>query len=171
MEAERYQELEDRERMLQLLYDKLGEARGRGSAALELMVYEAEGEAGLSKLGRREVNTIGDQLGISEPDAVGLFKRLQPRHLIGGFHNPKPKIPYYKVRIDNLSDDGMATIGKLPAQDQLINAFREVIEIAEDPETPGTPKQKRETIEWANTGISLVRNIMWIADKLKDNLS
>jgi hypothetical protein len=60
MGAERYQELEDRQRMLQLLYDKLEQAHRRGSAALELMIYEAEGKTGLSERGRPEANSIGE---------------------------------------------------------------------------------------------------------------
>lgn len=42
-------------------------------------------------------------------------------------------------------------------QEQLVNAFREVIETAEDPETPGTEEQKRDAIDWANNGINLLR--------------
>ena len=58
-------------------------------------------------------------------------------------------------------------------QEQLVNAFREVIETAEDPETPGTEEQKRDAIDWANTnsGINLFRNLAWLADKLKDGFS
>jgi hypothetical protein len=43
-----------------------------------------------------------------------------------------------------------------------------VIETAEDPASPGDEQDKLKTIEWANTGISLVRNIAWVADKIKD---
>ena len=56
-------------------------------------------------------------------------------------------------------------------QEQLVNAFREVIEMAEDPETPGTEGQKRDAIDWANSGINLFRNLAWLADKLKDGFS
>jgi hypothetical protein len=168
MEAGRYRELEDRQRMLQLLYDKLEAARNAGSAALELQVYELEGQTGLGEYGAPEINGIGETLGMSGPHAVGLFKRLQPKHLAGRFHNTQPNIPMYTVQVDNLSDDGMMMIGELPAREQLINALREVIETAEDPASPGDEQDKLKTIEWANTGISLVRNIAWVADKIKD---
>jgi hypothetical protein len=56
-------------------------------------------------------------------------------------------------------------------QEQLVNAFREVIETAEDPETLGTEEQKRDAIDWANNRINLLRYLAWLADKLKDGFS
>lgn len=54
-------------------------------------------------------------------------------------------------------------------QEQLISAFRDAIAVAEDPDTPGTPEQKRAVIEWLNGGINhLTRNVTWLADKLTD---
>jgi hypothetical protein len=61
-------------------------------------------------------------------------------------------------------------IDRLP-QEQLVNAFREVIETAEEPETPGTKEQKRDAIDWANNGVNLLRYLAWLADKLKDGFS
>jgi hypothetical protein len=111
------------------------------------------------------VNSLGEELGMSGAHTVALFERIRDRYLIGRLHNPKPILPVYNAELRNLSDEGKQMIGLLP-QDQLINALREVIETAKDPETPGTEKQKDDTIDWANKGISLARNIEWLADKL-----
>ncbi len=166
MEREKYQELEDRRRMLQLLYDKLEEARSKGETSLELYVYQLSPQSGIAEHGPA-TNSIGEELNMSGPHAVALFKRLRDRHLIGRLHSSKPMIPFFVAQLEDLSDEGMRMIDLLP-QEQLFELFREVIAVAEDPETPGTPEQKRAVIEWLNSGIGLTRNVTWLADKLTD---
>ena len=168
MEQERYQELEDRRRMLQLLHDKLQAARDEGESCLELYVIEGPGETGFGEHGAGNHNAIGEALDISGARAVALFKRLRDRYLKGrGLHNPNPMVPLFVVQLEDLTDDGWRMIELLP-QEQLISAFRNAITAAEDPETPGTPEEKRAVIEWLNGGIGLVRNVAWLADKLND---
>ncbi len=140
MENRRYKELEDRQRMLQLLHDKLEEAREKGEISLGLVLYESEEQSGVGLSGHSP-NSIGDELVMSGPHAVALFKRLRDRYLVGRLHNPKPIIPFYIAQLDDLSDEGLRLIDVLP-QEQLINAFREAIETAQDPDTPGTEEQK-----------------------------
>jgi hypothetical protein len=43
-----------------------------------------------------------------------------------------------------------------------------VIKTAEDPDAPGDERAKRDAIEWANTGLAMLRNATWVADKIKD---
>jgi hypothetical protein len=169
MEGEGYQELEDRRRLLRLLYDELRAARDRGEPHLLLWVSEIAGAAGLSRGDLPKQNSIGEELGMSGADTVDLFGRIRDRYLIGRLRNPNPAVGLFRVRLEDLSDEGMKTIGVLP-RDQLINAFQEVIEAAQDPETPGTEQQKRAAIDWANTGIALARKIAWLADKMKEGL-
>ena len=155
--------------MIQLLHDKQKAAREKGETELELQVCELGDSVGIRVHGS-SVNSTGEELVMSGASTVALFERIRDRCLIGQPHNPKPILPIYNASLRNLSDDGKRMIDLLP-QEQLVNAFREVIETAEDPETPGTEEQKRDAIGWANSGINLLRNLAWLADKLKDGFS
>jgi hypothetical protein len=168
MEGERYQELEDRRRMLKLFRDKLEEARDEGTHGLDLQVCEQGDDIGIIHTGIDRpviLNSVGKELGMSGAHTVALFERIRDRFLIGRLHNQKPILPIYNAELRNLSDEGKMMLNLLP-QDQLIAALREVIETAKDPETPGSSEDKRDAVAWANDGITLAQKIAWLADKL-----
>jgi hypothetical protein len=98
VEAERYQELEDHQRMIQLLHDKLKAAREKGETELELQVCEQGDSVGIREHGS-SVNSIGEELGMSGASTVALFERIRDRYLIGHLHNPKPILPIYNASV------------------------------------------------------------------------
>jgi DNA-binding MarR family transcriptional regulator len=141
-----YPELDKQRRMLEILHRLLSEERERGELSLRL-VLSPWGGGGIPVRGRADAKDVAKELGVSGPEAVGLFRRLVADGFIHADYGDKGyrRGTFTLVLVDSLTEKGLREIEELPpAEERLMLGLEAAIRaIREDGSMAQVEKRRR----------------------------
>lgn len=143
-----YPQQEKANRLLELMNKELKKAHERGSSEVQFSFSTGDAfgdqNGGLFFEGARREG-IGDKLGISNAEALSLFRRLGDEGYLSIDFGKEKNKPFGLVKLLDLGSRGYEQIGEHPnPRDELLRRLDAIEEAIRSSQDPNVPQEQRE---------------------------